>query len=224
MDYSLLIALALTTLSPIFIIIAGWASNNKFSLIGGMREAYLIVAYEVIAILSFLSIVPTAGSYNLVDIVQAQAGGKWFILLNPIAFFAAFVGILLSTSGFPFEIAESEHEVVAGAFTEYSGLMYGINMGAAYLKRMVLSILLTVVFLGGWYPVHPTSGFIGGYLIPSIVVMVKATIVMMIFSFFRAVYGRYRLDQALDIAWKILFPITVIGFGLGILEAYYGLI
>jgi NADH:ubiquinone oxidoreductase subunit H len=189
-----------------------------------MREAYLIVAYEIIAILSVLSVVPLAGSYNLVDVVHAQAGGKWFILLNPIAFFTAFVGVLLSTSGFPFEIAESEHEVVAGPFTEYSGLMYGINMGAAYLKRMILSIILSIVFLGGWYPAHPAGGFIGGYLIPSIVVLIKATILMMIFSFFRAVYGRYRLDQALEIAWKILFPITVIAFGLSIVEAYYGII
>ncbi|MCE4624479.1 MAG: NADH-quinone oxidoreductase subunit NuoH [Desulfurococcales archaeon] len=224
MDYSLILALALVTLSPLFIIVAGWASNNKFAIIGGMREAYLIVSYEIIAILSFLAATAMTGTYNLVDIVHAQTGWKWFIVLNPLAFFTAFVGVLLSTSGFPFEIAESEHEVVAGAFTEYSGLMYGINMGAAYLKRMIYSLLLTVVFLGGWYPLKPGEGFIWGYLAPSIVIFIKATILMMIFSFFRAVYGRYRLDQAIEIAWKILFPLTVIAFGLGLLEAYYGII
>ena len=224
MHYSLLVALALSTLSPIFIIVAGWASNNKFSIIGGVREAYLIVSYEILMMLSFLSAAAMTGSYNLVDIVAAQSGGKWFVLLNPIAFLTAFIGVLMSTSGFPFEIAESENEVVAGAFTEYSGLMYGINMGAAYLKRMVLSILMTLVFLGGWLPYTPGHGFVSGYLIPSIVVLVKATILMMIFSFMRSVYGRYRLDQALDLAWKILFPLAAIGFGLGLLEAYAGLV
>ncbi len=224
MEYSLIITLALLALSPLFIILSGWASNNKFSLIGSMREAYLITAYELIAILSILAAGAMTGSFNLVDIVASQQGAKWFILLNPIAFIVAFIGVLLSTSGFPFEIAESEHEVVAGAFTEYSGLMYGMNMGAAYLKRMIFSIIITVVFLGGWYPITPGEGFIWGYLIPSIVIMVKATILMMIFSFFRAVYGRYRLDQALDIAWKILFPLAVLGFGLGLLEAYLGII
>ena len=224
MDYSLLIALALVTLSPIFIIIAGWASNNKFSIIGGMREAYLITAYEIMIILSMLATGVATGSYNITDIVQAQSGGKWFIVLNPIAFLVVFIGVLLSTSGFPFEIPESEHEVVAGAFTEYSGLMYGINMGAAYLKRMVYSILISVLFLGGWLPYTPRGGFVGSYLVPSIIVFIKATILMMIFSFLRAVYGRYRLDQALDISWKILFPLAVIGFGLGLAEVYLGIV
>ncbi len=101
--------------------------------------------------------------------------------------------------------------------------MYGINMGAAYLKRMVYSIVLSVVFLGGWLPYTPGEGFVSGYLIPSIIVMVKATILMMIFSFLRAVYGRYRLDQALDLAWKIMFPLAAIGFGLSLFEAYLGI-
>ena len=223
MEYSLLVVLALVTLSPIFIIVAGWASNNKFSIIGGVREAFMITAYELIIIISVASTGVAVGSYNIVDIVHAQTGGKLLGLLNPITFFTAFVGVLLATSGFPFEIPESEHEVVAGAFTEYSGLMYGINMGAAYLKRMVYSIVLSVVFLGGWLPYTPGEGFVSGYLIPSIIVMVKATILMMIFSFLRAVYGRYRLDQALDLAWKIIFPLAAIGFGLSLFEAYLGI-
>ncbi len=222
MEYSLIIALALITLSPIFVIVAGWASNNKFSLIGGMREAYLITAYELVTILAFLAGSAATGSFNLTAIVNAQAGGKWLIILDPLAFLAAFIGVLLSTSGFPFEIPESEHEVVAGAYTEYSGLIYGMNMGAAYLKRMVYSLLITLVFLGGWRPYTPTPGFWTGYFIPSIIVFIKATILMMIFSFLRSVYGRYRLDQALDIAWKIVFPLAVAGFGLALLWAYLG--
>ncbi len=224
MEYSLLIAAALTTVSPIFLVVAGWASNNKFSIIGGMREAFMITAYELVAILSLLSAAAMTGSFNLVTIVEAQRQTLWFAILNPLAFLAAFIAVLMSTSGFPFEIPESEHEVVAGPFTEYSGLLYGVNMGAAYIKRFVLSLLIAVVFLGGWSPVNPGEGFISGYLIPSIVVIVKATILMAIFSFFRAVYGRYRLDQALDLAWKILFPLALAGFGLGLFEYYLGVV
>ncbi len=224
MDYSVLLALALATLSPIFLILAGWASNNKFSIIGGVREAFMITAYEMIAILSILSTAAMTRSYDFAVIVESQAATAYFVILNPLAFLAAFTATLMATSGFPFEIPESEHEVVAGPFTEYSGLLYGMNMGAAYLKRFIFSLFITLAFLGGWHPYNPGPGFIQGYLIPSIVVIVKATILMAVFSFFRSVYGRYRLDQALDIAWKVLFPLAIAGFGLGLLEAYYGIV
>ncbi|MEB3861393.1 MAG: NADH-quinone oxidoreductase subunit NuoH [Desulfurococcales archaeon] len=220
MDYSMLVALALTTVSPIFLIVAGWASNNKFSIIGGVREAFVITAYELIAIMSILSASAAVLSFNLVEIVEAQR--VWYILLNPIAFLAAFLAVLMATSGFPFEIPESENEVVAGPFTEYSGLLYGLNMGAAYMKRFAFSILMALVFLGGWSPYTPGEGILSGYLIPSLIVVAKATVLMMIFSLTRSIYGRFRLDQALEGAWRLVFPMAVLGFGLALLEAYLG--
>ncbi|MEB3788136.1 MAG: NADH-quinone oxidoreductase subunit NuoH [Desulfurococcales archaeon] len=224
MDYSMIVAAALLTVSPIFLILAGWASNNKFAVIGGIREAFVITVYELIAILAFLSASAATLSFNLVDIVQAQSGFKWFIILNPLAFLAMFLAVLMATSGFPFEIPESENEVVAGPFTEYSGLMYGLNMGAAYIKRFVFSVGMALVFLGGWLPYTPGKGVLAGYLIPALIVLVKATILMMAFSFTRSVYGRFRLDQALDGAWRLVFPLAVAGFGLALLEAYIGII
>ncbi|MCE4599910.1 MAG: NADH-quinone oxidoreductase subunit NuoH [Desulfurococcales archaeon] len=223
MDYSVLVALAISTVSPIFLVLAGWASNNKFSIIGGVREAFIITAYELIAILSILSVSAATLSFNFIDIVNAQMNTAWFIILNPIAFMAAFLAVLMSTSGFPFEIPESENEVVAGPFTEYSGILYGLNMGAAYMKRFAFSIILAVAFLGGWSPLTPGEGILYGYLLPSIVVIIKAFILMMVFSFLRSVYGRYRLDQALQGAWRLVFPMALIGFGIGIIEAYLGL-
>ncbi len=220
MDYSILVALALTTVSPIFLIVAGWASNNKFSIIGGVREAFVITAYEMIAIMSILSASAAVLTFNLVEIVEAQR--IWYILLNPIAFLAAFLSVLMATSGFPFEIPESENEVVAGPFTEYSGLLYGLNMGAAYMKRFAFSILMVLVFLGGWSPYTPGEGILSGYLIPSLIVVAKADILMMIFSLTRSIYGRFRLDQALEGAWRLVFPMAVLGFGLALLEAYLG--
>ncbi|MEB3845789.1 MAG: NADH-quinone oxidoreductase subunit NuoH [Desulfurococcales archaeon] len=223
MDYSLLLTVALSTISPIFIVAAGWASNNKFAVIGSLRESFVITAYELLIVITALSGGVAALSYNLVDIVNAQTPFyKWMILTNPIAALTMFAAILMATSGFPFEIPEAENEIVAGAFTEYSGLMYGINMGSAYIKRFVYSLLFTLVFLGGWLPYKPGIHLIDGYIIPLVVVLVKATIVMAIISFLRAVYGRFRIDQALDGAWRIFIPLALIGFGLALLEAYMG--
>ncbi|MEB3851733.1 MAG: NADH-quinone oxidoreductase subunit NuoH [Desulfurococcales archaeon] len=226
MEHSLLVALALTTLSPVFLVAAGWASNNKFSVIGSTREAFMVTAYELVFIISLLAVAAPVHSYNLVEIVEAQAGWRMFAILNPLAFLAAFIAILMSTSGFPFEIPESEHEVVAGPFTEYSGLLYGIDMGAAYIKRYVMSVLLTIAFLGGWKPLDPQpgAGLLAGYIAPLVVVLVKATIVMAVMSFFRAVYGRYRLDQAVDLAWRVILPMALAGYALGLIYGYLGVI
>jgi NADH-quinone oxidoreductase subunit H len=221
MDYSLLIAVALMTLSPIFVMAMAWASNNKFSVIGGVRESFIVTAYELVAVLSMLSVAAATSTYNLVDIVRAQSGGLWFGLLDPLAFLTAFIATLMTTSGFPFEIPDSESEIVAGPYTEYSGLMYGLDMGAAYIKRWVFSVFMALIFLGGWAPYVPGPGFVLGYLIPSLIVSVKALVIMAVMSFLRAVYGRYRIDQALGVAWEILVPLALAAIGIGFAEAYF---
>ncbi len=226
MKYNLLLALALATLSPIFTVVAGWASNNKFSLIGAARESFMVTAYELIFVLALLSTAAPVHSYDLVKIVEAQSTWKLMALLNPPAFLAAFIATLLSTSGFPFEIPESEHEVVAGPFTEYSGLMYGVEMGAAYIKRYAMSVLMALAFFSGWKPLDPQpgAGVWSGYVAPLVVVLVKATIIMAVMSFLRAVYGRYRLDQALHLAWKILLPLALLGYAIGLVYGYLGVL
>jgi NADH-quinone oxidoreductase subunit H len=224
MGYSLLIAVALSTLSPIFIVMLSWASNNKFAVVGGLRESFVIVAYELIAVISLLAATPMTGTFNMVTIVNDQLSGRWLGLLNPIALLTAFIAVLMSTSGFPFEIPDSESELVAGPYTEYSGLMYGLNMGAAYIRRWAFSVLISLVFLGGWAPYRPTPGLVTGYLVPSLIVTVKAIIVMAIMSFLRAVYGRYRLDQALSLAWEVMIPLTLAAFGISLAEAYFGVV
>ncbi len=222
MEYSLLIALAITTLPPIFIVAAGWASNNKFAVIGGLREAFIITAYELIAILGFLAAAAMVGSFNLAVIAEAQSPIKWFMFLNPFAFLAVIIAVAMSTSAFPFEIPESESEVVAGPFTEYSGLLYALNMGGAYMRRFIYGILIALAFMGGWAPYTPGEGLLAGYIIPSIIVVVKATIVVLAISFLRAIYGRYRLDQALDIAWRLTLPLALLGLAVGIILSFIG--
>ncbi len=221
MGYSLLVAVALMTLSPIFVMLMAWASNNKFSVIGGVRESFIVTAYELVAVLSFLSAAAAMATYNLVDIVEAQSGGLWYGLLNPLAFLTAFVATLMTTSGFPFEIPDAESEIVAGPYTEYTGLMYGLDMGAAYIKRWAFSVMMALVFLGGWAPYVPGPGFVLGYLVPSLIVSAKALVLMAVMSFLRAVYGRYRIDQALGIAWEILMPMALAALGIGFADAYF---
>lgn len=224
MDYSLLIALALTTLPPLLTVLIGWSSNNKFAVIGSIRESYVITAYELVAVISILAAAASTLSFNIVEIVEAQYPLKWLIFLNPIAFLAAFLAVLMSTSAFPFEIPESEHEVVAGPFTEYSGVLYALNMGGAYIRRFIYAILIALVFMGGWAPFNPGSDPLTGLIIPSIIVVIKATLVVLAMSFLRAVYGRYRLDQALDAAWRLALPLALVGFGWSIILSYSNLI
>jgi len=225
MEFSLLIALAITTIPPLLVVALGWAANNKFAVIGSMRESYVITAYELVAVLSILSGAAATLSFNLVDIVEAQQPLKWLAILNPLAFLAAFLAVLMSTSAFPFEIPESEHEVVAGPFTEYSGVLYALNMGGAYIRRFVYAVLLSLVFLGGWAPYTPVSeGPIAGFVVPSLIVVAKATLLVLAMSFLRAVYGRYRLDQALEAAWRLAIPLALLGFGWSLALAYANVI
>lgn len=218
MEYSVLFALAFSTVPPLLAVVAGWASNNKFAIIGSLRESYVITAYELIAVISILSVSATVFSFNIVEIVEAQSPLKWFIFLNPLAFLAAYLAVLMSTSAFPFEIPESEHEVVAGPYTEYSGILYAINMGGGYIRRFIYSLLLALAFLGGWAPYTPPAdaGPVLGVIVPSLIVAAKALFLVLTMSFLRAVYGRYRLDQALDSAWRLVLPISLLGLGWGI--------
>lgn len=206
-DLNLLLALALIVIGPIFVLILGWASNNKFSLIGGLREGYLMMAYEMPLFITVLSMAVVYNSFDLVEIVERQAGGHWGVLLNPLAAVLFLLIAFMSTSRYPFEIAEAESELVMGPYTEYSGILYGLTMGASYVKLYVLSLLFTEVFLGGWYPTiwplntHP--------ILPGLVVLGKALVVMSIGVFLRAVYPRYRIDQGLKIGWHVFFSLSI---------------
>lgn len=210
-DLSLLIALALTTLAPIFTLIMGWASNNKFSLIGSVREGYLVTSYEIPIFLSALSMAVLYNSLDLVEIAEAQRR-IWGIFLNPVAAANMLVLIYMSTSKFPFEIPEAESEIVAGPYTEYSGIIYGLVMGASYIKLYVLSLIYAILFLGGWNPSPSPDPFISGG-----VLFLKAFILVAFGAFLRAVYPRFRIDQAVNIGWRIAFPLSLLSILLSLI-------
>ncbi|RSN75082.1 NADH-quinone oxidoreductase subunit NuoH [Candidatus Methanodesulfokora washburnensis] len=213
-DLSLLIALALTTLAPIFTVLMGWASNNKFSLIGSVREGYLVISYEIPIFLSALSMAILYGTLDLVEIAEAQRG-IWGIFLNPVAAVNMLVLMYMSTSKFPFEIPEAESEIVAGPYTEYGGILYGLVMGASYVKLYVLSLVYSILFLGGWNPL-PQS-MIGNPFISGSVLFIKSFILVAFGAFLRAVYPRFRIDQAIGLGWRISLPLSLISIFISLL-------
>ncbi len=214
-EVSLLVILALLSLSPLFDLVIGWASNNKFSLIGGLREGYIIVSYEIPLFLSTLAIVML---YGTLDIVEIALKHEWGIILNPLAALTFLLIIFMSTARFPFEIAEAETEIVMGPYTEYSGILYGLTMGASYVKMYILSLLFTILFLGGWNPtfwpftLHP--------ILPGFIMLAKALIIMVTGIFLRSVYPRYRIDHALTIGWKVLLILSLAAIGYSIIFTY----
>ena len=206
-EISLLIVLALITIPPIFDLLIGWSSNNKYSLIGGLREGYLVISHEIPLLMSTLSMAILYGSFNLIDIIEKQHGVKIGLILNPLAAIVYILSSYMATSRFPFEIAEAETEIVMGPYTEYSGILYGLTMGASYVKLYILSLVFAIIFLGGWKPIWLASF---NPIISGIILVGKSLIIVAIGIFLRAVYPRYRIDQAIKIGWKILTPLAVV--------------
>ncbi len=204
--YDVLIALALITLFNVGIILIGWASNDRFTYIGTVREALLYTGYEAVLILSAISILLIYGTADPFKIVDWQVAHLPGIIINPLAFLAFVIATLMATSRFPFEIPEADTEIVLGPYTEYSSIIYGLVMTMSYEKLYVLSLLIVLLFLNGWAgPYIPPLGALSY----AIWFGIKTYIVMMILVFTRAVYGRYRPDQALKMSWSSLLGLAV---------------
>lgn len=215
--YSLVIVIALSILISIAVIAIGWASSDRFAYIGVVREALMSVSYEIPLIISLTSMIITYGTADLVAIVEKQGFLLPGILLNPLAFLVFFISVIMATSRFPFEIPDAETEIVFGPFTEYSGILFGLAMTICYELLYVYSLLGAVVFLSGWWgPYIPPLGDLS-YLIWT---GVKTYILMMIAVFLRAVYPRYRIDQALRIGWRELLILSLISLFISLAVRY----
>ncbi len=223
LNVGVLFILAFSSIGTYGVIMAGWASNNKYSLMGGFRSAAQMISYEIPMAFAILTVVLMAGSLNLSDIVNAQTN-RWFIAalpVGPVAFYLYLMAGIAETNRVPFDLPEAESELVAGYFTEYSGIRFGIFYMAEYMNMMVVSLLVSIMFLGGWLPVQilpQTLGHIG--LIAFINTMLAAIPPMLwlfgklyFFIFFymwlRATLPRYRYDQLMSISWKILLPLSL---------------
>jgi NADH-quinone oxidoreductase subunit H len=205
---------ALMGLSPIIALLAGWASNSKYSFLGGLRALHQMVAYEIPMILSVLGVVVLSGSLSLVSIVEAQSG-VWFILLQPIGAVVFFVALLAELERIPFDLPEADSELVAGWQTEYSGMTFGVFTLATYIKFYALSGVFTVFFLGGWFGPTPVP--------PEVWFVLKTFVVMLVMMLPRAVMPRVRIDTLLRGGWTKLMVLTFVNLFLALLILSLGL-
>ena len=213
----LLYLLAMTSLGVYGVIVAGWASNSKYALLGALRSAAQIVAYEIAMGFALVGVLMASGSLNLGDIVNAQKGGifHWFWLPLLPLFLAYLISGVAETNRAPFDVVEGESEIVAGFHVEYSGMGFAIFFLAEYANIILISALTALLFLGGWLSPFPES-WAGipyiGLLFASGPHMFIAKTCFFIFCFlwFRATFPRYRYDQIMRLGWKVLLPVTLI--------------
>jgi len=208
----LLFILALTSLSVYGVILAGWASNSKYAFLGSMRSAAQIIAYEIAMGFALVGVLMLSGSLNLQAIIQEQSGSilNWFwIPLFPL-FLIYFIAGVAETNRAPFDVSEGESEIVAGFHVEYSGMAFAMFFLAEYMNLILISILSSILFFGGW--LSPFQGtFLNAYFafVPGFVwLSLKTLIFIFIFLWLRATLPRYRYDQIMRLGWKVFLPIT----------------
>lgn len=213
MDIGLLYILTITSLIVVGILMAGWSSNNKWSLIGGIRAAAQIVSYEIPAGLSIVPVVLMAGTLNMQELIRLQgwAPWDWRIFENPfmfIAFFTFFTAALAEGNRTPFDLPEAESELVAGFVTEYSGVRYLIFFMVEWGNLYIIGAIVTTLFLGGWQiPAITDNAFLQNAL-QFLVFFVKSYFWVLVAMWIRATLPRVRVDQLMSICWKYLVPIT----------------
>lgn len=208
---------AVSSISVISILMAGWASNNKYSLLGAMRSGAQIVSYELSAGLSVLSIVVLTGSLSLSDIIQSQQNGWWIFkghIPVIIAFITFIIAVTAETNRAPFDLAEAESELTAGFHTEYSGMKFALFFLAEYVNVFIVCAIGATLFLGGWMPFHIGNwdGFnhVMDYIPSSIWFFGKTFFLIFLIMWFRWTFPRLRIDQLLNLEWKYLLPISMI--------------
>ena len=204
-NVGLLFIFAMSSLASYGIILAGWASNSKYSFLGGIRSMAQVISYEIAMGLSLVGVMLLAGSLNLTDIVVAQHDSflGMFIFPQIIGFGVFFVSMLAETNRVPFDLPEAETELVSGYATEYSGMRYAIFFMAEYIGMLVMSSLATICFFGGW------SGPFHVPVFPALWFLLKVYAFMFVFIWIRATLPRYRYDQLMDLGWKWLIPLAL---------------
>jgi NADH-quinone oxidoreductase subunit H len=220
----LLYILALTSTGVYGIILAGWATNSKYALLGAMRGAAQMVAYEIAMGFALVGVVMAAGSLNLGEIIEAQRGGyfSFFVWWMLPLFVVYFISGLAETNRAPFDVVEGESEIVAGFHVEYSGMAFAVFFVAEYVNMILISALTSVFFFGGWL-----SPF-DGYPVPAFLaapglhwLALKIAFFLFCFLWFRATFPRYRYDQIMRLGWKVFIPVTLVWITVeGVLKWY----
>jgi NADH-quinone oxidoreductase subunit H len=220
---------AISSLSVIAILMAGWASNNKYSLLGAMRSGAQIVSYELSAGLAILTIVLLTGSLQIGDIIKAQADGWWIFkghIPAIIAFVLFLIAVTAETNRAPFDMAEAESELTAGFHTEYSGMKFALFFLAEYVNVFIVCAIGATLFLGGWMPLHignwEAFNHVMDYIPSSIWFFGKTFFLIFVIMWFRWTFPRLRIDHLLNLEWKYLLPISMFNILLSAVVAIMG--
>ena len=200
LNIGLLFILAMSSLGVYSVVLAGWSSDNKYALIGAFRAAAQMLSYEVFMGLSLMGVVLLAGSFDLVQIVNAQRG-LWFVIPQFLGFLLFFIAGLAETRRLPFDLPEAESELVAGYHSEYSGMKFGMFFVGEYLGITLISALISVLFFGGW---------LGPVLPPIVWFFIKTIFFLCCFILLRAALPRPRFDQLMDWGWQVMLPLALL--------------
>ncbi|AST93735.1 MULTISPECIES: NADH-quinone oxidoreductase subunit NuoH [Sutcliffiella] len=201
----LLYYIAISGITTVGVVAAGWASNNKYSLLGGMRAAAQMISYEVPLVMSVIGIILLTGSLNLNDIVLMQGETAWFIILQPVGFLIFLIASVAELNRTPFDLPEAESELVAGYHVEYSGFRWAFFMLAEYVYLFAMAALTTVLFFGGWLPPFEFLGFIPA----GVWFALKFSFVVFLLIWFRVTFPRLRADHLMEFGWKVLLPVAL---------------
>jgi NADH-quinone oxidoreductase subunit H len=207
-NVGLLYFLAISGLTTIGIFMGGWASNNKYALMGGMRSAAQMISYEIPLVISVVGVIMLSGSLNLRIIVEGQAGyfWQWNFIPQIIAFVIFYIASLAELNRTPFDLPEAESELVAGYHVEYSGFRFAFFMLAEYVYVFAMASITTVLFLGGWHAPAPFLDFIPGILW----FLLKFSLIVFSLFWIRATMPRMRVDQLMSMGWKVLLPLALL--------------
>lgn len=202
LNIGILYVLAVTSLGVYAIVLAGWSSNSKYSLLGGLRSSAQMISYEIGMGLAIVVVVLLSGSLNLVEIVNQQSSVlDWYVFKNPAAFLIYFVCAVAETNRSPFDLPEAESELVAGYHTEYSSMKFGMYFVGEYANMITVGAIATTLFFGGWQ----------GPLLPPIVwFVIKVAAFMIFYIWTRGTLPRFRYDQLMNFGWKVLLPLAII--------------
>ncbi len=212
LNVGLIYIVAIGGLGTLGILMAGWASNNKYALLGAFRAVAMLLTYEIPLVLTLVVVALAAGSLSLVDVVEAQ-GSMWYVISMPLAFLIFFLAGVAEVGRSPFDLIEAESEIIAGFHTEYSGIKFGMFMIGEYVHMFALSFFTAVLFFGGWQiPFFNVAAWPSpfGEIVGLISLVVKVFFFVFVMMWLRGTLPRFRIDHLLDFGWKFLVPLTLV--------------
>ena len=217
LDVGMLYVFALSSIAVYGVILGGWASNNKYSFLGGLRSSAQLIAYELPLSLGILGVVLATGSLSLNAIIDAQAASGWFLILQPLGFVVFVIAAFAEAARLPFDLPECEQELIAGYHTEYSGMRLVLFLTAEFIHMITASFLIVILFFGGWHlpfgltgPLDANEVGWGMSILRVVVLMTKIVGVILFFMLVRWSWPRFRFDQLMSLAWKIMLPMGML--------------